>query len=279
MLRLLKEAVSRRALIAGACLLSAFAGLQAQGQSIDLDTPSFEEPFIPVVDPTAPDFGLLSFVNPDMSGTGWVQTGEGAGTLLSDTGVFINQTVPGVSMAITNVVGRQVAFIQVDPLADGSSLSKDFISLYQESEAVFEVGKDYRFELAVGNQSLPVTSDLAAMRIAIGYLDASGGQVGSDVFQSLTSAPIVASDLVNDGSGLLTDFGVDLLASGLTPSILGEKIAVQILIDVPTGLTVEEAANLGGGFNVDNARLSVVPEPTSLALLAVSGLLFSRRRR
>ncbi|MEM9020462.1 MAG: PEP-CTERM sorting domain-containing protein [Planctomycetota bacterium] len=266
-------------LVAAGILIPGPMVTQANAEDLDLDTPSFEAPFIPDVDILDPNFGLLSFVNPDLSSTGWVQTGADAGTFLSDTGVFINQTVPGFSSAIAGVDGRQLAFMQVDPLADGSTPARDFNSIYQQSTDVFEAGKDYTFTLEVGNQGDPVIGDTVGLKIAIGYLDTSGGQTGSGVFQVINERRIVASQLDNSGSTLLNDFSVDVLSSELSPSLLDERIAVQVLVDVPTDLGGVDPGDLGGGFNVDNARLTAVPEPASAGLLVLGGLLIARRRR
>ena len=183
-----------------------------------------------------------------------------------NAGVFLNVPVPvepGVTIpAISNAVGSQLAYILVNPDADGVADTQT--SIFQETQAVFEADTDYSFTLAIGNAVTFAADDTASLILSIGSIDEQG------LFQSAgTGNTVFASELVNNGSGLLTDFSVDLTAGEIAPELLGEQVAIRVLQD----------GGQGGGFNLDNARLSSVPEPTSLALLAVGGLLAVRRRR
>ncbi|MFK7790391.1 MAG: PEP-CTERM sorting domain-containing protein, partial [Phycisphaeraceae bacterium] len=183
-----------------------------------------------------------------------------------NVGVFLNVEVPvepGVVIPpIANAVGAQVAYMLVNPDADGINDSQ--VSIFQETEAVFAAGTDYTFTIAIGNAVTFAADDTASLILSIGSVDSNG------VFQSAgTDNTIFASELVNNGSGLLTDFSVELASSDIGPGLLGDQVAIRVLQD----------GGLGGGFNLDNARLSSVPEPTSLALLAMGGLLATRRRR
>lgn len=183
-----------------------------------------------------------------------------------NVGVFLNVPVPveeGVVIpAISNAVGAQVAYMLVNPDADG--ITDTQVSIHQKTGALFQAGTDYTFTLAIGNAVTFAADDSASLILSVGSVDGNGDFQAAD-----TGNTVFASQLVNDGSGLLTDFSVTLGADDIAPELLGENVAIQILQD----------GGLGGGFNFDNARLSSVPEPTSLALLAMGGLLTTRRRR
>ena len=275
-----------------AAILALLIGGDLSAQSIALDNASFEDPVIPPFD--------ISLIDPELFNPGnelalrfaiglqltetsipsWVQTGDvfiDNHGVLSDTGIFSNQDVPALGVTgITGIDGDQLGFLIVNPLADG--VTEDFVSIYQETDAVFTSGEDYRFSLEVGNAVTFPATERTPLQIVIGYLDDSSGQTGSEVFQPIKSKDILVSQLDNSGSGQLTDFDLDLLASEINPSDLGKQIAVQVIVAIPDDLTQQEIGNIGGGFNIDNARL-VVPEPGSMALLGIGGLVLLRRRR
>lgn len=288
--------------VALACLTMS---AQASTQSLALNNASFEQPFIPEVDFSDPEvqqllataqtaseaqFIIGNLVSRDVfPAGGWIQTGpQFIGR--NSSGVFSNQPISFPPLfevdPIPNTHGDGVGFDQIgfmlaDPAANGGTDpdDEDFVSIYQQSTDVFEAGKDYRFTLAVGQAVTFTAGDTAPLRIAIGKIDDTPGLEGSEVFDEIVGRSVLASELDNSGTGELRDFFVDLEAAGLDPALVGESIAVQIRVAVPDDLQGEDLFNTGGAFNYDNARLTAVPEPGSLALLSVAGLALFRRRR
>ncbi|MEM9345799.1 MAG: PEP-CTERM sorting domain-containing protein [Planctomycetota bacterium] len=295
---------TQHGLAAVACLA---VSSQVSAQSIALVNGSFEDPDIPQANLSLIDFSQINsqlefefaigrLLSVDFFGSGWTQTGPTSNFTNppnQQTGVFSNQSVvvnsPQFNVQIDpieNVDGDgvgfdQLGFILADPFADG--VLNDFVSIHQASAGVFEADTEYRFTLAVGLSSVFPAGDDAPLRIAIGYLDDTPGLEGSEKFIELDGLDIIASDL-GPGTGTsgptpLEDFWVDLTPDEIAPELLGKTIAVEIRVDVPSDVPVQDRFNIGGSFNFDNARLTVVPEPTSLALLGLGGLLALRRRR
>lgn len=307
--RLFTDFISVKTLAVAACVLGC---AEVSAQSLALKNASFEQPFIPevdftdsevlalldgVTDPLTAQLIIGNLVSRDVYSetplgndpqAGWIQTGPSF-MGRNSSGMFSNQPINFAPFFVVDPIPNshgdsvgfdQIGFILADPDANGGSDSgdEDFVSIYQESTDVFVADQDYRFTLAVGKAVTFAAGDTAPLRIAIGTIDDTPGLVGSEVFSELVGLDIFASELDGSGSGELRDFSVDLFAGEFDPVLLGENIAVQIRVAVPDDLEGEDLFNTGGAFNFDHARL-VVPEPTSLGLLAVGGALFLRRRR
>jgi len=237
--------------------------------AIPLLNASFESPTI-IVDPDSVD----PFATVRESVDDWNETGptyERFGRVgLLDTGVFLNVPTPIDATTtippIPNADGNQLAFMQVNTVA-GSSAENPLVSLWQETSTPFAADKIYSFTLAIGKGQLFPASDDAAILMSIGFLTPGGD------FQFIAQRRIFATQLDGSGLGYLTDFTVYADPTVSTPngSAVGYEIAVKI----------EQRGGSGGGFNLDNARLesAPVPEPTSLALMGLGGLLALRRRR
>ena len=290
-MRLKEKKTTGSKLFACTCAMLLAGGLAQQ--SAGLENASFEDPLIGPVDLTGIDFSqppeILQFtIGLQLTETtipGWVQTGDvfgDNGGVISDTGIFSNQPVPALGIpGIAGVDGLQLGFLVVNTKADGTGRenTEDVVSIYQATGTTFAANTDYQFSLEVGeSNSLPTPSDRTPLRISIGYIDDTPGLVGSEVFKAIASRDILPStDLDISGSGVLTDFTLELLAGDLGTEFLGKSIAIQALVAIPDDLTEQELTSLEGAYNIDNARF--VPEPTSLALLTAGGLLFLRRRR
>lgn len=274
-----------------ACALIVSSSLAQQSSA--LTNASFEDPLIGPVDLSAIDPALFDPSRQDelrraigfqltvTTIPGWVQTGDvrgATGGVISDTGIFSNQPIPSLGVTgIAGIDGVQLAFLVVNTLADGAT--EDFVSIYQATGDTFEAGKDYRFDLEVGNSNSFPGSERTPLVISIGYIDDTPGLQGSNIFKPIASESVLLGELDTSGSEVLLNQFVELLSADIAPSFLGKQVAVQARIDIPDDLTAQEKTNITGAYNIDSARFSVVPEPTSLALLATAGLLFSRRRR
>jgi len=74
-----------------------------------------------------------------------------------------------------------------------------------------------------------------------------------------------------------TDFDIPSVATLGTPWVADQATESVVVFSVPTGAP---APVFNGGFAVvDGQNQSIVPEPTSLALLGLGGLLVARRQR
>lgn len=280
MFNVLKVSVSRRLLLAGAVLLTGSVTTHAQSQAVDIPlvNGSFELPDIPELPENPTD---LDFVNFDEI-TGWQKFGPFKqlvpgiveGTL--DTGIFLNVPFdPGTGtpiLATPNADGDQIAFMVVDESASGS----ETVAILQTIGQTFEAGKSYDFTLGVGtslNTPLGVLtgattlSDPETLELIIGY----GATNGSDITPIATRV-VSALELSLDFSTFqvpLTDFTASSSVLDDSDAAIGQQM--QVL--------VRQVGGTSGAFNLDDARLSSVPEPTSLAVLGLAGLCCVRRRR
>jgi len=249
------------------------AWVSASAMDIALDNPSFEQPPVTPQDPDSqnPADYVLPFV------TGWDETGpevtEQGFTGLLDTGVFFNQQYnfgteenPSIVPAVPNADGDKLAYLRYN-IDAGTSPENPVVSLSQQTSAVYDTLTDYTFTLGVTASFLdapgsadPVNNPSTVV-LRLGYNDGSGGFVG------LQDNVASVFDLNPDGS--LKDFDVTVLGDSLSGDALGEQVVVR----------VEQVGGDTGSFSVDNARLTAVPEPTGLAMLAIGGAMVFRRRR
>jgi hypothetical protein len=253
-----------------ALALGCVAGsIEAQTQSIALNDPSFELPQIAPPGPgsTAADVVLPFFV-------GWQETGalttEQGFTGLLDAGVFLN--IPfdlgggNVIPAIPNADGNQLAYMRFNTAA---GVTAPATTISQAAAEPFEPFSDYEFTMAIGNGTLQPAgasdpNDPFTVVLSIGFYN-DDATVASG-FTALSSATVASTDLNLDGS--LKDFSVILSTDD---AIFDRQVVVH----------VEQSGGSTGSVNLDNARLTrtFVPEPTSLALLGLGGLMLTRRRR
>ncbi len=278
--------------------LVAFASINTHAQAIVLDNPNFESPDFANLGfpPGVTSEILLATQNATFETPYWLQDGPppDLGTGFSAFGTFNNvEGVVGQTVfpPITNTINEpadptdRVGFISVLPNSD--------VALYQETGQDFQAGKTYTFSIWAGaSTTFPASSanpltDPALLNIAIGYLDGGGAFVslggGFDISQFVNDG-IDDPNEIKDRFATLDEFEetgefdllkpfsvtlVDPVAGDA--SLLTKKIAVQISVDA-----VDGGANY---FIFDGASLTAVPEPTSIALLGLGGLLAMRRRR
>lgn len=267
------------------------SGFSVSAQAITLANPDFESDAF--LDPGTSLF-LLSTQDATFEVAQWQQVGPPPNfeSGIASTGTFRNvessvgsTTFPVIGNSSVNpgLSTDRLAFLSVDPTAP------DGVAIFQETQAFFELGKDYTLSLSAGpSTTFPPSSnnplvDPASLVISIGYLDGSGDfvSVQDQVITQFIDDDIDSPDEIKDrfevldndpGFNLLKSFSVTAIDPALSDaSLLTEKIAIQISTD--------GVAGSAGFFSVDTVRLTQVPEPASLVLLATGGLLALRRQR
>jgi len=178
---------------------------------------------------------------------------------LSTAGVFLD--VNPYLNHVGNQAGYILGFPQVTLFQDyDSSPTHDF-------NATFDVGKTYSLTMGVfGKPSLAPGSTL---ELSLYYREGTNTfTVGStSIGYSLAAFP-------TNGPLNLVDYQVNVPTVQAGDAWAGKNIGIQILSTTP----IEMAT--GGNWDFDNVRLTTVPEPGSIGLLALGmgGLLLSRAR-
>lgn len=255
------------------CLIPALLGLAGlltisdclQAQPISVPNHSFETPNAPMVDPYATTL-VGSWQKPAKPayfdaietayGIYWEQT----------TGQFF---APGV---YGNMDGYQAAFVMSWPQAgifqDYDTQDYNDAVPSHDFDANFEIGKSYTFTLGVygkGYSGFPMTEG-SMLGLSLYYRDGAN-QITVGVPTIVTYS---AALFPNVGALNLIDYSVSI------PTVLaGDAWAGQNI-----GLKIESVYGTGDGYwDIDNVRLTAVPEPTTLGLLAVGGVLARRLRQ
>ena len=275
LLNRLSKVVSRCAMMGCASFAMLVSVGAASAEDITLLNPSFELPSVPF--PTDPNPDQADFVLLDIQG--WNKTGPfgndpRAPVGMQDTGVFLNLPFdPGTGSLVqptSNADGNQLAFMVVntDSFLPGSAE----ITISQTTSTAFEAGKAYSFKMDIGSSfvaplgALLGGSPVEALDLIIGY-----GGTGESITPVATRT-VLATELTLDFATFnapLTEFEVVTDVLDGAHAAIGEDLRVMIKL----------TDGNSGAFNLDNARLSVVPEPGSMAILATLGVLALRRRR
>lgn len=287
MLNRLEEFCSSRWVFGCASLALVLNAGVASAEDITLINASFELPSIPF--PTDPNPDQADFVLLDIDG--WNKTGPfgndpRAPEGVQDTGVFINVPFdPGTGelvLVTDNADGNQLAFMVVN--TDSFGPTEPAVTISQTTSTAFEAGKNYTFKIDLGVSIVAPPSAFfdptpggptnpEMLELIIGY----GGGTG-DTINEVATQLVSATELVlyfGDGSPgdppstPLTEFSVSTGLLDVSDDAIGEDLRIMI----------RQVGGTSGAFNLDNARLSVVPEPSSLALLGAMGVLALRRRR
>lgn len=274
-MRYCPQAVLCNAVAVAAVSVVGLSATDAKAVDLPLVNPSFELPAVPF--PTDPNPDQADFVLLDING--WNKTGPfgndpRAPVGVQDTGVFLNLPFdPGSGSLVlptSNADGNQLAFMVVN--TDSFDPAPP-ITISQTTSTVFEAGKDYTFKMDIGSSfvaplgALVGGSPVEAVDLIIGY----GGGTGETI-TAVATRTVLATELTLDFptfSAPLTEFEVSTGLLGAGDAAIGQDLRVMIRL----------AAGNSGAFNLDNARLSSVPEPTSLALMGLGGLFCLRRRR
>lgn len=219
------------------------AGLAVPNGSFESPTPPPGFPAFPVVDV-------------------WQKSPEPAGIPLPGgitwdqlAGVFPN-TAAGSADHIDNVDGNQAAYLFAIP----------GVALFQKLDSRFEVGNAYT--LTLGVLGAGGIAEGSTLQLGLYYADANQQPVtvaATTVTYTLAGFP-TATHLIDQTVSLPTVLAGDAWA--------GREIGIQILSTFGTG---------AGYWDVDHARVTVVPEPGAAGLVllgaGVTGLLAGGRRR
>ena len=226
----------------------------ATGQPIDVPNHSFEAPDVVFADYPIADWQKSGPVNTVPNPFGGTITGQ------TDTGVFENVpfTYPDENnlTTIAGMDGTQGGFIFdiVNP--------QEPIAIFQTLVEPYAVGRQYVLTVGVAksvSEFAPPMPDGAALRISLYFLDGPDRVV-------VDSVDVTGAEL----SGIeMRDFGFTTAAVGAGDAWAGQ----------PIGIAFDPLTGSYGTFDVDNVRLTAVPEPATMVLFGPVGLALLRRRR
>jgi hypothetical protein len=180
------------------------------------------------------------------------------------SGVFPNPP-PADPTHIVNLDGNQAAYLfavpQVALFQDYDSVDWNGGAPTRAFDVTYEVGLEY--SLTVGVLGGSGMTEGAGLRLSFYYRDAGNNPVtvaATDIAYSTAAFPTMTQ---------LTDYTVTVPSVQATDPWAGQKMGLEIA-----------ATSQGGTYwDVDNARVSAVPEPGSLSLLALGlAALLGRRR-
>lgn len=216
----------------------------ASAAPINVPNFSFESPAV-VRDMDNP-FGALPFIDD------WDETAVGdADEFDQNSGVFLN-TDPMSPDFITNAHLERLAFVS-------SLVGND---LRQQLVASYIPGQPYSLTVAAGTSAMFPVGSTEELEIALTYLNAGVEQV-------IGSTRVLGSQV---GATALSDFSLSIPPVDPTDAWANQPIGILIRP------AIDDVSDLDGeGFwNLDNVRL--VPEPATLALLAIGGGFAARSR-
>lgn len=193
--------------------------------------------------------------------------GSGVPPWYGTSGVFSN-TSPISAAPYGNVLGNQAGYILMAPQA---TLFQDY-SVSPTFTSTFEVGKAYNLTIGLfARSSFATIVPGSTLELSLYYLDdlSNKVKVGSTTV-TYSAAAFPASSTPN-----LIDYQVNVATVNAGDAWAGKHIGIQLESTIPMEMTSF------GNWDFDNVRLTAVPEPTALALVALSGgaLLLNRSRR
>jgi len=175
--------------------------------------------------------------------------------------------------AYGNMAGNQAAYLfsfpQVTLFQDYDSMDYNDAGPTHDFNAKFEVGKSYNLTLGVYGKGFSGNMTEGSMlSLSLYYRDgANMVAVGSPTIVTYSAAMFPTGGALN-----LLDYQVTLPAVQASNAWAGQQI----------GIKIESLYGTGDGYwDIDNVRLTAVPEPSTLALagIGVSVLVTARRRR
>lgn len=253
------ELPQHRNLLAGlACL--AVGVITVQAQPITVPNFSFESQTAPSSPPyvnifvdsweKAPEPAYYDSVIGTPFGIPWVGT----------AGVFLDNNPYG------NIDGNQAGYLLAFPEV---TLFQDYNSSpTHDFDATFEVGQSYNLTLGVfGKSTLAPGSTL---ELSLYYRDDQDAMIAVGA----TTVTYSAEGFPDTPPLNLVDYQVNIPSVQVSDAWAGKNIGIQLESTTPLQLAT------GGNWDFDNVRLTAVPEPTTISLLALGlgSLLLSRRR-
>jgi hypothetical protein len=181
-------------------------------------------------------------------------------------GAFIG-TAPNSPNPYANMLGTQAGYILSFPQV---ALFQDY-SVTPGFDAIFEIGKSYN--LTVGVYGHHLLAPGSTLQLSLYYRDNLDNKVtvgATTITFSDANFPLVTGPGTN-----LIDFSVNLPAVQAGDAWAGQHIGIQLESTIPIELTS------GRNWDFDNVRLTAVPEPATLSLLALGlgGRTLARARR
>ncbi len=234
-----KRNLTMLALSAGICS-------NLHGASIAIPNSSFESPSTGFASPLIDSWQKIprpAYFD-ESSGFLWVQT---AGVFL-DTKPYANRT------------GLQCAYMLSFPQV---TLFQDY-STSPAFNAAYEIGQSYSLTLGVYGNSLTTNSSL---QLSLFYRDSGNNMVTIGSPRTITYDPAIFPGTAPFN---LVDYSVAIPAVQAGDAWAGKNIGVMVQV---------AGSDFTGYWDMDNARLTTVPEPgvASLLALGVCGLLLRRR--
>jgi hypothetical protein len=180
-------------------------------------------------------------------------------------GIFFGPGVYG------NMDGFQAAYIMAWPEAgifqDYDTMDYNDPVPSHEFDATFEIGKSYTLSVGVYGKGFG------------GFDMTTGSQLGLSLYyrDGANLVTVGSPTIITYDPGLFPNGGANLLDySVVIPTVAaGDAWAGKNI-----GIKIESVYGVGDGYwDIDNVRLTAVPEPSALALAALGGLLAMRWRK
>ncbi len=184
----------------------------------------------------------------------------------STAGVFLG-TAPNSLNPYANLLGNQAGYILAFPQV---TLFQDYDSSpTHDFDATFEIGKSYNLTIGLfGKNTLPPGS---TFQLSLYYHD----DLNNKVTVGATTATYSAANFPVTPILNLIDYQVNIAMVQAGDAWAGRHIGIQLQSTIPIELSS------GRNWDFDNVRLTAVPEPNAITILAlgVGGLLIRMRSR